>query len=524
MSATTFAALAILLPGPQSNTSPNGPVVNESIGFELHASKVIRTLSSNNPNNFDVIQGLLYVPDLSGFDKTCGDSDTALIPANVTRKSTFQNADYPVVAFAPWTSSQCVQSYMSMMRAEAVRGAIFYKPDGSDLEPPPVTDSAWDLGDGGKWRSQNQFPIYALPGAIGTIIINSLAAYSGNMSSAPNGDQLTQQYNPSDFVRLFAQMDVSGNAGIPSLWVFLIIVLAILLAIVLITSVIMHMIQRRQRVLLTRRVAAGEVDLEALGIKRLNVPQDQLNTMPQYTYTSKAEGNIPIPNVREVPFTQSTCPICLDDFVHGETTIRELPCKHIFHPECIDPFLRDNSSLCPMCKKSALPAGYCPVHVTNLMVRRERLIRRMRQRANAENGTNPPVGRRATMVSAMQRRVTRLSMPPAAVLGTTHHSRGTTNGASNEMQNIDAIGARRRTGLNAPTNSAAPGTLAAGEEPVVPAEVESQGTAARRAWLRQQLARQQELEYSEAAQEAREVDERRPLWRRIAGRFSTRWE
>jgi hypothetical protein len=89
-------------------------------------------------------------------------------------------------------------------------------------------------------------------------------------------------------------------------------------------------------------------------------------------------------------FSQPTCPICLDDFEPGETQVRELPCRHIYHPECIDPFLLRTSSLCPMCKESVLPRGYCPTRITNVMVRRERILRRMRNRA----GDGEPQSRR----------------------------------------------------------------------------------------------------------------------------------
>jgi len=81
-----------------------------------------------------------------------------------------------------------------------------------------------------------------------------------------------------------------------------------------------------------------------------------------------------------LPQAQPTCPICLDDFESGVTPIRELPCGHIFHPDCSDAFLSNNSSLCPMCKTSILPVGYCPVKITNTMVRRERALRRLRSR------------------------------------------------------------------------------------------------------------------------------------------------
>ncbi|PYI36666.1 hypothetical protein BP00DRAFT_881 [Aspergillus indologenus CBS 114.80] len=58
--------------------------------------------------------------------------------------------------------------------------------------------------------------------------------------------------------------------------------------------------------------------------------------------------------------SQTTCAICLDDYVPGESTVRELPCGHIFHPDCIDTALTQSSSLCPLCKKSVLPVERFP--------------------------------------------------------------------------------------------------------------------------------------------------------------------
>ncbi|RAL17585.1 RING-H2 finger protein [Aspergillus homomorphus CBS 101889] len=58
--------------------------------------------------------------------------------------------------------------------------------------------------------------------------------------------------------------------------------------------------------------------------------------------------------------SQTTCAICLDDYVPGQSTVRELPCGHIFHPDCIDTALTQSSSLCPLCKKSVLPVEHFP--------------------------------------------------------------------------------------------------------------------------------------------------------------------
>lgn len=76
--------------------------------------------------------------------------------------------------------------------------------------------------------------------------------------------------------------------------------------------------------------------------------------------------------------TQTTCAICLDDFMAGTSMVRELPCGHIFDPGCIDPFLTENSSLCPLCKKSVLPAGSLNIAVTNEMVRQDHASRHPR--------------------------------------------------------------------------------------------------------------------------------------------------
>ncbi|EHY57118.1 hypothetical protein HRR83_002614 [Exophiala dermatitidis] len=212
-----------------------------------------------------------------------------------------------------------------------------------------------------------------------------------------------------------------GRGSLDGRWVFVITTLAIFLAILLLTMVI----QRRQRTLLSLRIARGEVDLEALGIRRLSVPQDILDKLPKYTYTSKIEGAPATPGgaaTRQVPFSQPACPICLGDFIHSETPIRELPCNHIFHPECIDLFLRNSSSLCPMCKKSALPPGYCPVNVTNLMVHRERLIRQQ----NHEETTSRIATAGATQGPVMI--LSSLSAPTAVIHNSRVHGHGAYNG------------------------------------------------------------------------------------------------
>ncbi|KAG7167238.1 E3 ubiquitin-protein ligase RNF181-like isoform X2 [Homarus americanus] len=42
------------------------------------------------------------------------------------------------------------------------------------------------------------------------------------------------------------------------------------------------------------------------------------------------------------------CPVCLKEWTEGEE-MKELPCKHKFHPACILPWLEKTNS-CPMCR------------------------------------------------------------------------------------------------------------------------------------------------------------------------------
>lgn len=199
----------------------------------------------------------------------------------------------------------------------------------------------------------------------------------------------------------------------------------------------MHWLQYQHRQRLRRRVASGQVDLEALGIKRLSVPRKILDAFPIRVYvpepTTPEPTNGPITPLSPQPlypeqsfsqkspvrhfaapdpplpptpppisrrpsryrhldttlrrgYSQTQCPICLDDFTPYNTVVRELPCLHVFHRECIDPFLETQSSLCPLCKSSALPHGYVPPLLTNATVRRERNLRRMRARVDAGDG------------------------------------------------------------------------------------------------------------------------------------------
>ncbi|KAL9620423.1 MAG: hypothetical protein Q9160_005008 [Pyrenula sp. 1 TL-2023] len=327
----------------------------------------------------------------------------------------------------------------------------------------------------------------------------------------------------------------SDGPSLPSLWVFLIIVLGILLGIVGITSGVMHLMQRNRRRSLRRRILAGDVNLEAIGIKRITVPKEVLDKMSLVTYhssdiakeggTDSTVNNIQMKDGNEssqiatgdldettlVPptlatassatqnpatqlsFSQSTCAICLDDFVDGETAVRELPCRHVFHPECVDGFLQNTSSLCPMCKKSVLPVGFCPPQITNAMVRRERFHRNpsRRPRGMVETPADQMMNSvlRRHQLNRAWTRTPRVSAPASVVTNTRTRSRSNTLGGAltSIPRRISNAVSRRESSAPSPS-TVEMNTVASVDTPASPPPVDPAETRRRRLSAANRLA------------------------------------
>ncbi|KFY39436.1 hypothetical protein V494_03984 [Pseudogymnoascus sp. VKM F-4513 (FW-928)] len=385
-----------------------------TVGSLALDQNIIQTLSTNGNDGSGLAQGLLYVPDLAPTDP-CFNMSKQVIPADAARRTDFPGENLGFIALAPWINSTCSLSFLNIASLVNLRAFIFYTNDNKPDLPPPISSAVWNMHDGGQWKSAHHFPVYAIPGSKGNELVDQLSRYSGNSSSVPFANQISnvEKVVPNSYIRVYTFIGQDGASGtLPGLWVFLLIAIASLGAALMLISFFMHFLQRRRRQNLRRRIISGETNLEVLGIKRLTVPMTTIQKMPVFIYMceptpappeSGAKGakneeeqvyNIPViddpatglriqPQMYQ-PQSQPTCPICLDDYESLKSVVRELPCGHIFHPECIDHFLSKNSSLCPMCKMSALPIGFCPPVITNSMVRRERIRRLVRENAETE--------------------------------------------------------------------------------------------------------------------------------------------
>ena len=63
------------------------------------------------------------------------------------------------------------------------------------------------------------------------------------------------------------------------------------------------------------------------------------------------------PRMPELPQTEfhvdeaaTDCPICLEEFVEGESLVKRPTCLHAFHPVCIQTWLTRNHASSPVCR------------------------------------------------------------------------------------------------------------------------------------------------------------------------------
>lgn len=358
------------------------------------------------------------MPDLHPSDP-CLNASAPYVPSTATRQANLPAQDN-FVALVPHISAACTLAYLHAGRMDPLRALILYSP-GPGLVELPEADQADDvLGAGsGRWREESKFPVYTVGRAEGRELMEYLGRYSGNMTQVYRGHNLTELYDLRSSPRLYTMISTRDTATFPWIGTILLATLGIIAGLFVFAVVIRHLVHRRMRASLRRRIVAGEVDLEAIGVKRTLVPSRVLKAMPCFVYVADEETNAsfqglkhpalrgvttehstsepseastttiaetgtapsvpakPAPTLpsRTYPPSSASCPICLDEYTSQLTPVRELPCGHVYHPACIDKYLRTRSSLCPLCKTSVLPAGYCPARITNCMVRRERLVR-----------------------------------------------------------------------------------------------------------------------------------------------------
>lgn len=86
-------------------------------------------------------------------------------------------------------------------------------------------------------------------------------------------------------------------------------------------------------------------------------PEPTISVMGLDETTIESYQKVVLGESRRLPGrNDTTCPICLAEYCSKET-LRCIPeCKHCFHADCIDEWLRLNGT-CPVCRNTPSPAS-----------------------------------------------------------------------------------------------------------------------------------------------------------------------
>ncbi|KAJ5275025.1 hypothetical protein N7505_003570 [Penicillium chrysogenum] len=354
--------------GQASNSTSS---VAENVAYRFVLDRKVQTISSNGMPDDGLVSGLLFVPTLEPHDP-CYDITASSVPPNVTRYEDVSDFGYSLVGLAPWVTAECSLSFLSAAQKVGTHAMVFFQPSDNETDiPPDSNNSRWATNDGDKWRMDNNYPVYAISGPAGATLINDLSWYS-NKTPDSNRDEWTEDFAlQTETNRLFARIETGKETegASPSIWSFVLAIAGTVLILSIILMIIYRLVLRKRRVQLQRRVNAGQVDIEALALNQMTVPQEVVNKMPLYTYLEinpPVEPTLPQDNTSANPIdhdsgdkanslppnennhtqdgagiqkpeaamikpgqnesrrskyrlshTQTTCAICLDDFVVG---------------------------------------------------------------------------------------------------------------------------------------------------------------------------------------------------------------
>jgi hypothetical protein len=169
---------------------------------------MIRTLSTNGAARGRNIDGLLFTPTLP--TGACPEAAQWVSPNATSVDNLPHENNIYWIATAPWINAQCTLDFLAAVQKTQTQAYLFYLTDNSTDIPPPANDRVWSLGEGGRWKAANTFPVYAIPSMLGQELMGRLAEYSGNVTEVPNGAALLEDWPATDYVRLAAEISMGA--------------------------------------------------------------------------------------------------------------------------------------------------------------------------------------------------------------------------------------------------------------------------------------------------------------------------
>ncbi|KAJ5363919.1 uncharacterized protein N7496_009632 [Penicillium cataractarum] len=279
-------------------------------------SATVQTLSANGVPDSHQVSGLLFVPTLAE-DDPCSEIASIYVPKNVTRYEDVLAFGYPAIGIAPWISVECTNSYLVASREAKAEAMIFYQPSTNETGiPPPASDICWNLNDNDRWKQDNPYPVYAIPGPAATTLMRELAWFSDGKTNRSHDDSYPSFQKRDSNVRLFTVI-ANGEPpqypifiltqyltlrtkerqtdSTPSLWSIVLITLGSIFGLSLIVYIVWLTLQRRGLLQPARLGAHPQENVEAIPMTRattVHVPREILEQLPLYTYAGPRSPSV----------------------------------------------------------------------------------------------------------------------------------------------------------------------------------------------------------------------------------------
>lgn len=177
-----------------------------------------------------------------------------------------------LIAIAPFVDDVCGRAYADQATADDARILIFINNNENGANSSAMLEAPSGTGALG-------YSLLSTSQAVGSSVMYEMADYASNTTfSIPDS-----AYNNS-ISRVGVEILTESSNALPKLWIAILGILAGVFIIFILMSLVLNLKQIRRRNNLRVRIERGEVNLEALGVRKITVPDEILLAMPIRKY------------------------------------------------------------------------------------------------------------------------------------------------------------------------------------------------------------------------------------------------
>lgn len=229
------------------------------------------------------IWGVTYLPIISdpALDYCLNDSiiPSRVFDSNDTVKKGLQVPtiyDTPqfstLIAIAPYVDEHCGRAFADQANLDKARILLFINNADNSVNDSAMLSAPSGVG-------ALSYSILSIPQDVGSNVLNQMEMYDSNSTIAIPRTTLN-----SSVARIGVAFYPQSSTNFSKLWISILAVLASFLFVFIVLSVSLNIIQLRRRQNLRERIERGEVNLESLGVSKLVVPDEILDSLPIRIY------------------------------------------------------------------------------------------------------------------------------------------------------------------------------------------------------------------------------------------------